>query len=55
MVRTDRWKLNYLSWDRSELYDLARDPGEFHNAIDDTGNAGIAKELTAVAERVFRS
>jgi choline-sulfatase len=55
MVRTDRWKLNYLSWDRSELYDLARDPGEFHNAIDDTGNAGIVKELTAVAERVFRS
>jgi arylsulfatase A-like enzyme len=55
MVRTDRWKLNYLSWDRSELYDLVNDPGEFHNCIDDSGNAGIVKELTSIAQRMFRS
>jgi choline-sulfatase len=53
MVRTDRWKLNYLSWDSSELFDLEKDPGEFRNAIDDTGNAGIVKELTAIARRMF--
>lgn len=53
MVRTGRWKLNYLSWSRSELFDLEKDPGEFHNAIDDPGNAGIAKELTAIAKRMI--
>ncbi len=49
MVRTDRWKLNFLSWARSELFDLENDPGEFRNAIDDSGNAGIVKELTGIA------
>lgn len=50
MVRTDRWKLNYLSWDRSELFDMANDPGEFHNRIDDPGD--VARELTAIAKRM---
>ena len=49
MVRTDRWKLNYLSWERSELFDLGKDPGESHNVIDDAGNAGIVRELTRIA------
>ena len=49
MVRTKRWKLNYLSWERSELFDLENDPGEFRNVIDDSGNAGIVKELSRVA------
>ena len=53
MVRTGKWKLNYLSWARSELYDLEADPGEFNNVIDDTGNSGIVRELTAVAERLY--
>ena len=49
MVRTGKWKLNYLSWERSELFDLESDPAEFHNVIDDPGNAGIVKELTRIA------
>ena len=49
MVRTDRWKLNYLSWERCELFDMEKDPGEFRNVIDDPGNAGIVKELTRIA------
>ena len=53
MVRTDRWKLNYLSWERSELFDVANDLGEFQNVIDDPGNSGIVKELTAIAERCY--
>ncbi|MGH9720113.1 MAG: sulfatase family protein [Bryobacteraceae bacterium] len=53
MVRTDKWKLNSLSWGRSELFDLQKDPGEFRNCIDDSGNAGIVKELTAIARRMF--
>ena len=53
MVRTDKWKLNYLSWERSELFDLEADPGEHHNVIDASGNSGIVKELTAVAERLY--
>ncbi len=54
MVRTDRWKFNYLSWERSELFDLENDPGEFRNAIDDAGNAGVVKELTKIAESTSR-
>lgn len=53
MVRTDRWKLNHLSWSRSELFDVVNDPGEFHNRIDDTGLSGVVKELTALAGRQF--
>ena len=49
MVRTGKWKLNYLSWERSELFDLENDPREFHNVIDDSGNAGIVSELTRIA------
>jgi hypothetical protein len=52
-VRTDRWKLNHLSWERSELFDLENDPNEFTNVIDEPGNASIAKELTAIAERMY--
>ena len=55
MVRTPEWKLNYLSWDRSELYHVATDPGEFHNCIDDVRNAGVLKELTAIANRMERA
>ena len=53
MVRTDKWKLNYLNWGRSELYDLERDPGEHRNVVDDAGNSGILRELTAAAERLY--
>lgn len=53
MVRTDRWKLNYLSWDRSELYDLEMDPGEFRNLIGDPAHASLVKELAAIAARQF--
>lgn len=53
MVRTDRWKLNFLSWDRCEFYDLQRDPGEFENRIDDPASAGVVRELTAIAKREF--
>ena len=55
MVRTDRWKLNHLSWNRSELYDVRNDPGEFHNVIDAPGNRSIVTELTAIAERMYRA
>jgi arylsulfatase A-like enzyme len=45
-VRTERWKLNYLSWDRSELYDLENDPNEFANVIDEAENRAMVEELT---------
>ena len=53
MVRTNDWKLSYLSWDRCELYDLKRDPGEFENRIDDPAAAGVVRDLTAIAKRQF--
>jgi choline-sulfatase len=55
MVRTDRWKFNYLSWDRCELFDVVKDPGEFENRVDAPGNSGIVKELRAIAEKRFAS
>ncbi len=55
MVRTADWKLNHLSWGRSELYDLRSDPGEFRNVVDDAANAGIVRELTAAAKRLYAS
>ncbi len=55
MVRTGKWKLNYLSWERSELFDLEQDPGEFRNVIDDSGNAGIARELSNIASSILRT
>jgi choline-sulfatase len=55
MVRTDRWKLNYLSWDRCELYDLFSDPGEFRNLIDDPKAASVAQELKRNATKMFES
>ena len=54
MVRTKKWKLNYLSWERSELFDLENDPGEFRNVIDAPANAGIVKELTRMALARYR-
>jgi len=55
MVRTDQWKLNYLDWDRSELFDVRKDPGEFENRIDDTANRGVVRELEAIAKRMYAS
>ncbi len=55
MVRTDHWKLNYLSWSRSELYDVRDDPGETRNMIDDAAQAGVVRELTTIARRMFAS
>ena len=55
MVRTGRWKFNYLSWDRCELFDVEKDPGEFENLVDAPGNSGIVRELRTTAERLFAS
>lgn len=55
MVRTDRWKLNELSWGRPGLYDLANDANESRNVIGAPGNAGAVKELRAIARRMYES
>jgi choline-sulfatase len=51
-VRTESWKLNYLSWDRSELFDLDNDPHEFANVIDDPQNKTVVEELTEAVLRL---
>lgn len=53
MIRTDRWKLNHLSWDRSEFYDMQQDPREFTNLIDSSGSGGVVKELERSARRMY--
>lgn len=46
MLRTDRWKLCAHSFDRWELYDLEKDPGESANVYDRSENQEIARSLT---------
>ena len=55
MVRTERWKLNYLDWGRSELFDLQNDPHEFHNVIDQDAHRSVVRELIETAQRLYRS
>ena len=44
-VRTDRWKYNVYLNDRSELYDLAADPHELTNLIDEAQHADTRSQL----------
>ena len=53
MVRTNEWKFNYLSWDRSELFDMRKDPGEFQKVVNESRNANVVKELRTIAERIY--
>ena len=50
-IRTDRWKLNLWFYERSELYDLDKDPYELDNRIDDPALKDIRTEL---AERLLQ-
>lgn len=45
MIRTQRYKLNHLDWGRDELFDLAADPGEHCNRIDDPSLSDVADDL----------
>jgi N-acetylglucosamine-6-sulfatase len=53
-VRTETHKLAVYHgiWDRNELYDLAKDPLEEHNLIDDAAQAERRKELLAELHRL---
>ena len=46
-ARTRDWKLNVNPGDVSELYDLANDPGEMTNLIDDARYRDVAERLLA--------
>jgi len=48
MIRTRRHKLvTYHGHAMGELFDLARDPGEFENLWDDPSHADLRFELTS--------
>jgi len=60
-VRTDRWKyIHYPHGDggpdrhKAELYDLASDPEENRNLIDDPRQAGRVQEMRAELDRLLR-
>lgn len=53
MIRTKRWKLNHLSWAKSELFDLQNDPHEFENVIDNPAHTHIVNELTQLAQQTY--
>ncbi|MDA1279166.1 MAG: sulfatase-like hydrolase/transferase [Chloroflexi bacterium] len=48
MVREDDWKLNYYHGLPSQLYNLAEDPGETHDLIDEPQHAKVALHLTSL-------
>ncbi len=41
MVRHERWKYNYYLDGAEELYDLSRDPDEWHNLAQDPQHTGL--------------
>ena len=47
MVLTDRYKMTVDTRTREplDLYDMAEDPRELHNRVDDTTLAGVRKAL----------
>ena len=45
MLRRGQYKLNYSLDDPVELYDVARDPGEFHDLGNDPAYQGLREEL----------
>ena len=47
MVRTERWKYVYDPHAIDELYDLASDPAELVNRIDDASLASVVEEMKA--------
>lgn len=53
-IRTDRYKLvdAFLENDIDELYDLANDPGEMHNLINDANYDAVEKELRQELEKL---
>ncbi len=60
-IRTDAWKyIRYPHGDgspdrhKAELYDLAHDPGETKNLIDDPAQANRAQDLRAELDRLIR-
>jgi choline-sulfatase len=53
MIRRGNLKLNSVSGCRSELFDLERDPDEWHNLIGDPQYAEKARELEEIACRTW--
>ena len=47
MVRKGHYKFNYSLGDPPELYDIAKDPGEFRNLANDEAYQTICQELEA--------
>lgn len=45
MIRTAEWKYIWNTTDKDELYDMLRDTGELHNAIDIPENKPVVAEL----------
>jgi len=45
MIRMERWKYIWNTTDIDELYDLANDPGELRNRIDDAEHRDLVREL----------
>jgi choline-sulfatase len=45
MIRTKQWKLNVYDGEPGDLYDLEKDPEEFHNRVADAGCADTVQSL----------
>lgn len=47
MVRDARYKYVHIRNERPQLFDLAEDPGEWHNLADDAGSRATMERLRA--------
>lgn len=52
-VRTERWRLIERADGSRELYDLDRDPLEYHNVVSNRGHAALVMDLHAMLEKEF--
>jgi hypothetical protein len=52
-VRTERWRLIERADGSRELYDVERDPLEYHNVISDGGHAAVVDGLRTMLEKEF--
>ncbi|MGH8018197.1 MAG: sulfatase-like hydrolase/transferase [Opitutaceae bacterium] len=48
MIRKGDWKYIHFTWHDARLFNLAEDPGEFENRIDDPPAQGALEELRAI-------
>ena len=48
VIRKGDWKYIHFTWYGDLLFNVAEDPGEFHNRVDDPGTRSVVRELREI-------